>query len=158
MIDPIKLTGAEHLEDWENSQFLTWWAVDKYKQGEITRLCVTCDERYAKEKATNLVSGMNLTNYCGEDAEWGEYDLPEEVPFFRCMIISAEEAHDYLQGIQGDHPDLITQKTAAELLGVSKGRVSQLVKSGQLESCGRLVYRASVEARLESEPKAGRPW
>lgn len=50
---------------------------------------------------------------------------------------------------------------AAEELGVSKGRISQMVKSGQLELFEhrgkRMVTIASVNARQNQQPKAGRP-
>ena len=50
---------------------------------------------------------------------------------------------------------------AAEELGVTPGRVSQLLSSGQLEvfeyGGTRLVTIASVNARLAEQPKAGRP-
>lgn len=60
----------------------------------------------------------------------------------------------------GDIPAM-TAADAARELGVSSARVAQLVKSGLLDSwrdgSKRLVSRASVEARLEDAPKAGRP-
>lgn len=50
---------------------------------------------------------------------------------------------------------------AAELLGVTPGRVSQLLSSGQLEAYEyrgtRLVTIASVNARRASAPRTGRP-
>lgn len=55
----------------------------------------------------------------------------------------------------------MTASEAAKALGVSSARVAQLINSGLLESwkdgSRRLVSKASVEARLESSPKAGRP-
>jgi predicted RNase H-like HicB family nuclease len=50
---------------------------------------------------------------------------------------------------------------AAQVLGVSKGRVAQLVASGQLESVGegtaRLVSLRSINQRLATRRGAGRP-
>lgn len=50
---------------------------------------------------------------------------------------------------------------AAELLGVTKGRVSQMVKANQLEAFkdGGTVWVTldSIETRLAERPKAGRP-
>lgn len=50
---------------------------------------------------------------------------------------------------------------AAEMLGVSRPRVTQMVKSGQLEGWrdGRdlRVTTESIDARLAEAPKAGRP-
>ena len=55
----------------------------------------------------------------------------------------------------------MTAAAAARELGVSPGRVSQMVKAGQLESFddeGRTwISRYSVEARKAEAPKAGRP-
>ena len=55
----------------------------------------------------------------------------------------------------------MTSAAAARELGVSAARVSQMVKSGQLETFehdGRTwVSRGSVEARKEEAPAAGRP-
>ena len=50
---------------------------------------------------------------------------------------------------------------AARMLGVTPGRVTQMVAAGQLEAfedAGRTwVTVASVEARIAEAPKAGRP-
>ena len=55
----------------------------------------------------------------------------------------------------------VTAAVAAHELGVTPGRVSQMVKSGLLESFeldGRTwLTRGSVEARKEGAPRAGRP-
>ena len=55
----------------------------------------------------------------------------------------------------------MTAAAAARELGVTPGRVSQMVKAGLLESFemdGRTwLSRGSVEARKEEAPKAGRP-
>lgn len=55
----------------------------------------------------------------------------------------------------------MTAADAARALGVSTARVSQLVSAGLLDSwrdgTRRMVSKASVEARLEDAPKAGRP-
>lgn len=55
----------------------------------------------------------------------------------------------------------MTAAAAARELGVTPGRVSQMVKAGQLETFdmdGRTwLTRGSVEARKEEAPKAGRP-
>ncbi|WP_172135477.1 helix-turn-helix domain-containing protein [Adlercreutzia sp. ZJ473] len=57
--------------------------------------------------------------------------------------------------------DAVSAADAARLLGVSTARVSQMCESGQLtswkEGARRRVLRASVEARLEERPQAGRP-
>ena len=55
----------------------------------------------------------------------------------------------------------VTASEAAELLGVSRARVSQMLKSGLLMGSrkGRdsFITRYSVDARLREKPKAGRP-
>ena len=47
------------------------------------------------------------------------------------------------------------------MLGVSSARVAQMCESGKLTSwkdgTRRMVMRSSIEARLEEQPKAGRP-
>lgn len=54
-----------------------------------------------------------------------------------------------------------TTKEAAEILGVTQGRVKQLVADGVLESVlvgrTRLIPVAAVEARRIAKPPAGRP-
>lgn len=60
----------------------------------------------------------------------------------------------------GDIPAM-TAADAARELGVSSARVSQLIGAGLLDSwrdgTRRMVSRASVEARKEQGPRAGRP-
>ncbi len=57
--------------------------------------------------------------------------------------------------------DTVLASEAAQMLGVSRGRVSQMIKAGQLEGFqkGRstFVTRDSVNARLAEAPRAGRP-
>lgn len=60
----------------------------------------------------------------------------------------------------GDIPAM-TAADAAREMGVSTARVAQLVKAGLLDSwrdgSRRMVSMASVEARIEEAPRAGRP-
>lgn len=60
-----------------------------------------------------------------------------------------------------DSVEAIAASDAADMLGVSRGRVSQMLASGQLEGYrkGRatLVTLESVKARLVETPKPGRP-
>ena len=55
----------------------------------------------------------------------------------------------------------LTPQQAADALGVTKGRVTQLIKSGQLEAekfgGTWAIKEESVIARKESNPKAGNP-
>ncbi len=60
-----------------------------------------------------------------------------------------------------DTVEHVTAADAARMLGVSPGRVSQMLSSGQLigwrDGHSSYVTRDSVEARLDSTPRAGRP-
>jgi predicted RNase H-like HicB family nuclease len=55
----------------------------------------------------------------------------------------------------------VSSTEAAHMLNVSKGRIAQMVASGQLDSFGegtaRLISLRSINTRLASVPKAGRP-
>jgi len=58
-------------------------------------------------------------------------------------------------------PGYVTTAEAAQMLGVTQGRVQQLVADGVLESVlmgrTRLIPVAAVQARLKSKPPTGRP-
>lgn len=60
-----------------------------------------------------------------------------------------------------DTIDAVSAGEAAQMLGVSRGRISQMLATGQLEGFHRgrasFVTRDSVEARLAEAPRAGRP-
>lgn len=60
-----------------------------------------------------------------------------------------------------DAIETLAASDAAKILGVSRPRVSQMLKTGQLEgySKGRATFvtKASVEARLLEKPRPGRP-
>ena len=57
--------------------------------------------------------------------------------------------------------DTMTASEAAQALGVSRPRISQMIKSGRLEGFTRghatFVTTASVRARLAEPPRPGRP-
>lgn len=57
--------------------------------------------------------------------------------------------------------DTVTASEAARALGVSRPRVTQMIRSGRLEGYTKghatFVTRASVEARLADPPRPGRP-
>lgn len=57
--------------------------------------------------------------------------------------------------------DAVSPAEAAEMLGVTRGRVSQMIKSGQLTASrgenATYVDRASIQERLTVSPKSGRP-
>lgn len=148
---------SEIMENWETEQYNDWYALDEYINGRIIRLVVG-DEETIKRKAADTVTGLNHTDSTGEPCEWGEDTSAERVPFFRCLLISSDEAKEYFDGLVKECPDWITQTEAAKLLGVSKGRVSQLARDGKLDTLGKLVSRTDVERRAFEKPKAGRPW
>lgn len=60
-----------------------------------------------------------------------------------------------------DSVETVAASDAAEMLGVSRSRVSQMLANGLLEGYrkgrGTLVTLESVKARLAENPKAGRP-
>ena len=71
----------------------------------------------------------------------------------RILLVAVEASLDTVPAV--------TASEAAELLGVSRARVSQMLKSGLLMGFrkGRdsFITRYSVDARLREKPKAGRP-
>jgi excisionase family DNA binding protein len=91
------------------------------------------------------------------------YIAPSETAmgsFHRCSYISAEDAIAYFNGEVDELPDergVYSATEAAEILGVSRMRVNQLLNEGKLE--GRKignawqVYRYSVENRLQENRK-----
>lgn len=58
--------------------------------------------------------------------------------------------------------DYLSVKEAADYLGVTRGRVNQLINTNLLkaEKVGAywVVERKSVEERKKSNPQPGRPW
>ena len=74
-------------------------------------------------------------------------------PDGRVLIVSVEATLDDI--------DAVSASEAASMLDVSRARVSQMLKSGQLQgwNVGRSVFvtSASIEARLEERPSPGRP-
>ena len=56
---------------------------------------------------------------------------------------------------------IVGTKEAAEMLGISTERVKQLCSLGSLDARkmngGWLISRESIESRIASKPKAGRP-
>lgn len=97
---PVK-TVDEILANWDEEQFRDWYAVDEFmpSKSETIRLYVGPKE-IAKRKATDLLSALNLLDPSeSHHAEWGEYDA-ESTPFFRCLLISAEEARSYFEELR----------------------------------------------------------
>lgn len=71
----------------------------------------------------------------------------------RIMVVAVDAGLDTV--------DAVSAAEAAEMLGVSNGRISQMVKANQLQGFKRgrdaFVTRTSVEQRMSESPKAGRP-
>lgn len=82
-----------------------------------------------------------------------QHDCPKDA---RSIDVFFETDEDYI--IDGD---VVSASRASEELGVSKGRVTQMLDAGILEGFrrGRRTYITvnSINARLEEAPKAGRP-
>ena len=72
----------------------------------------------------------------------------------RVAVISFETDEGYIL-------DAVSPSEAAEMLGISRGRVSQMIKAGQLKAhqAGVVTWvdRDSIYQRLAASPKAGRP-
>lgn len=104
-------------------------------------------------------SAFDILEMKVQDALMHKYKLPEAV--------FAEQAPEGAQllavAIDTSLDDVkrVTASEAARRLGVSPARVSQLIKSGRLESfkdAGTVwVTVDSVNARLSDSPRAGRP-
>ena len=114
--------------------------------------------------------GNSLTDVAEMAADWlkGDADLRlmlgQEIPE---LPLGNTPSHDQgrilLVAVEAnvDTIDAVSATEAAEMLGVTRGRVSQMLKAGQLLGFtrGRNTYvsRDSLEARLAEAPKAGRP-
>jgi predicted RNase H-like HicB family nuclease len=72
----------------------------------------------------------------------------------KVMAVSFETDASYIV-------DTVAPSVAAEMLGVTRGRVSQMVRAGALEAikdeAGTRILRSSVETRLSEPRSAGRP-
>ena len=135
-------TRDEILATWEtDGRYEDWCAIDSYDSmtGEIRRLFVGTEQ-----DATDMMVAY--------------YIAPSETAmssFKRCSYISAEDALAYFKGEVDALPDergVYSATEAAEILGVSRMRVNQLIHDGQLDArkVGNAwqVYRHSVENRM----------
>ena len=111
--------------------------------------------------------GKTLRKACASAAEAlrlriaGMVDEGEPLPRARFSeppqcVFTVEVGEGYIQATK-----TVSQTEAAEMLGVGKSRVSQLVKAGQLDTVnveGRSrITIASVNARLSNPPAPHRP-
>lgn len=113
--------------------------------------------------------GATFADACEMAAEWlqveCEYRAIHDEPFpkqtfgnepkngGKVVIVAVNADKDTVRKVNASR--------AAEILGVTKGRISQMVKANQLEAFrdGGTVWVTldSIEARLAEKPKAGRP-
>lgn len=121
------------------------------------------------------ITGSNYRETCEKAIEWLTNELSdrtnrgEEPPQTSLGNIAKGDGVILLAGVtivseverMRQKGALVSASKAAEMLGVSRGRVSQLIKSGQLKGrhMGRdtFVTIASVEERLKHPRKPGRP-
>ena len=136
-------TNAEILATWETEgQHVDWYAIDNYNPIDRTenRLFVGTYDDAVKR----LADYTEPTDYAMQ-------------PFYRCSLVSSEDAHDYFAGIaqELDNRGIISLTEAADMLGLSRQRVHVLLKDGKLDGfkVGKTwsVYRRSVEDRIRSQ-------
>lgn len=101
----------------------------------------------------------------GQDEEYkrvllGAYD--EAYYGIRALYFASKGMDDFGDMVTHNQTEWISTAEAAEILGVGRIRVTQLINAGQLraEKVGNRysVDRASVEERAANPPKAGRRW
>ena len=114
--------------------------------------------------------GMDTREVAEMAADWLKTEIEQR-------IINGEEIPSETLGHEPEHDggrilivavdasldtvDAVSASEAARMLGVTNGRVSQMVKAGQLQGFKRgrdaYVTLASGEQRISESPKAGRP-
>ena len=101
----------------------------------------------------------------GKDAEYKEVLLGafnEAYYGLRALYFASKGEEDHERLSVSKHTEWISTAEAAEILGIGRIRVTQLINAGQLraEKVGNRysVDRASVEERAANPPKAGRRW
>lgn len=147
---------GEILANWDgNHEYDDWYAIDMCKRGKIRRVAVGPGDDI-KRRAELFVTGANMVQG-DEPCEPGEFGLPEDVPFWRVLLIPSSEAKEHFDAIWSG-VEAVSNSEAAEMLEVSRGRVSQLISAGILETDDEgWVTVESIERRIASNPKAGRP-
>ena len=113
--------------------------------------------------------GATFADTCEMAAEWlqveCEYRAIHDEPFPKQTFgnLPKNGGKVVIVAVNADKDTVrkVNASRAAEMLGVTKGRVSQMVKANQLEAFrdGGTVWVTldSVEARLAEKPKPGRP-
>lgn len=77
--------------------------------------------------------------------------------------VSMKDDDELTATIEGLEPSWVGVSKAAEMLGVTRGRVYNIIKAGGLVTrddmgSGVMVSVASIRDRLANPPKAGRRW
>ena len=136
-------TRAEILANWETEQYNEWCAIDSYDpiSGTIKRLFV----------GTVQDAIDRMSAYYTAPSDTAQDD------FYRCSYISPTDALAFFNDEVDELPDergMYDVTTTAGMLDISRQRVHQLIKSGQLEGrkIGKTwyVYRYSVENRMHN--------
>jgi excisionase family DNA binding protein len=137
-------TNDEILATWETEGIYTdWCAIDSYNQvdGTVKRLFVGTED-----DCTDMMRAY--------------YIVPTDLalqPFYRCSFIGSDDAKAFFDGIETELSErgVVSATEAAELLGVSRMRVNQLLNDGKLDGfrVGKTwtVYRDSVERRISGK-------
>lgn len=122
-------------------------------------------KEHTAEQVGQIKESMRQVGFCDPIGVWTNAEGKSEVVEGHGRLMAALELG--LESVPVIHLDELTDipamtaADAARALGVSTARVAQLVSAGLLDSwrdgTRRMVSRASVEARLEDAPKAGRP-
>lgn len=134
-------TVDEILSTWEDEgRYADWYAIDGYNpiDGMTRRLFVGTYDEAADMMRTTYAMPTDLVMQC----------------YHRCSTITPEEALAYFRGdvYETDEGRWMSTAQAAELLGVNRQRVVQLIAAGKLDAVkvGRSynVSAASVDARI----------
>ena len=133
-------TTDEIIASWETEgQFTEWYAIDSYDpmSGTMHRLFVG-----DYDEAWTMIAD--------------HYARPTDLamrPFHRCSLISSEDALAYFEGLRTelDERAEYTITEAADILGITRQGVHDLIKRGKLDAHRRgnswFVYRYAIEAR-----------
>lgn len=146
------MTAEETLKNWERESLRDWYAVDCLicadgkRPGRVNRLMVTTDKARAQEVAARRAAGYDLA---GEPGEIGQMN------FYRCTMVSAAVAHDYLQGclVNGESSELLPMSEAAALAGITRQSMHGRIKRGSIpaELIGSEWYVSIASVMLYAE-------
>lgn len=94
-----RMTDGEYLENWEEWRLHDWYAVEEKDAatGEEQVLYVTPIRADAVLFTSRKATGYGLVDYLGEPCEPGEFG---DCPYYRMVLVKADEAKEYLEGGQ----------------------------------------------------------